>query len=1416
MRALIGILLLAVVPGIAETGRSIPLFFFPNVFPGAPPDGGQANPSIRFIAETPEFRAAFRADSVTVQIHGAPIRVRFAGSNADVAIEGAEPLPGTANFLIGNNSKNWKQGIPTYHQVLYRGLYRGVDLTYSGFGQRLKSEFTVAPGADPGRILLDYEGADRVSIDSNGRLVVTAGRMELREEAPAIYQESAHGRVPVKGRYRLTGPLKVGFEIGDYDTSKPLVIDPVISYCTYLGGSALGAVTSLAVDPVGNVYAAGWTEAINFPIASPLQGANEGGVDAFVAKLNAAGTALDYATYIGGRGDDRAAGIAVDSLGQAYITGATSSPNFPIVSAFRSTLTGGRTAFVLKLNAAGNALLYSTFLGGSNYDLGNAIAVDGSGNVYVAGDTMSTDFPVSNPAQRTLGGQMDAFVTKLTPAGVIAFSTFLGGAGNEHAGGIAVDGGGNSYVAGGTFSANFPAIGASQPANGGGQDAFVTKINPAGSAFVYSTYLGGSGGSAGAPEQANAIAVDASGNAYITGVTNSANFPVTSGGFQPTYGGAQDAFVAKINAAGSALVYSSYLGGSSFDWASGIKVDASGNAYVAGYTSSFDFPVMSGVQAGFNGLYDAFISTLNAAGSALTFSTYYGGTGADTANAIALDSFGGIYTGGQTSSSDLSLLSPIQSVNYGGSIGWLMRMGPPPPPEVVSVTPSSGSGNNQVFSFVYLDANGPQDLAEAQALINTVVGGAGACYVFYNPALDSITLANDGYTGLLGPMTLGTAATLQNSQCTVNGATSSATWSGNTLTLKLSLTFAPAFAGAKYIFGYARSAGGLVSGFQTLGVWTVTGTAPSPPQVVSVSPSSGSGGTQVFSFVYVDPNGPGDLAEAQVLINTAVGGAGACYVFYNPALNSVTLGNDAYTGLLGPMTLDASATLQNSQCIVNGAASSATWSGNTLTLNLSLTFKTAFAGTKSIFGYARSVGGLVSGFQTLGTWTVPGTGSSPPQVVSVSPSSGTGSAQVFSFVYLDPNGQGDLAEAQVLINTAVSGTGACYVFYNPALNSVTLGNDAYTSLLGPMTLGASATLQNSQCTVNGASSSATWSGNTLTLKLSLTFAPAFAGTKYIFGYARSVGGLVSGFQTLGAWTVTGGAQPPQVVSVSPSSGGGSSQVFSFTYLDPTGQADLAEAQALVNTAVNGTSACYVFYNPALNSVTLGNDSYTGLLGPMTLGTAATLQNSQCTVKGATSSATWSANTLTLNLSLTFNAAFAGAKSLFGYARSVGGLVSGWQTLGVWTVPGTAQPPQVVSVTPSSGSGSSQTFSFVYSDPNGPADLAEAQALINSAVSGTSACYVFYNPALNSVTLGNDSYTGLLGPMTLGTAATLQNSQCTVKGATSSATWSANTLTLSLSLAFNAAFAGAKSLFGYARSVGGLVSGWQTLGVWTVP
>src|SRR5579885_1812482 len=699
MRNAIGSLLLVVAPGFAaSTERSLPSFFIPN--------SGLVDPSIRYFVDTPGLQAGFGAAAVIFQVHDQTVRLRFAGANQDAAVEAREPLGAQANFLTGERG-NWTTGLPLYGKILYRNLYPGIDMTYSGAGASIKSEFLVAPGADAGRIVLDYSGG--VSIASNGDLVVRTDSIEMREEAPAAYQIAARGsRVPVRARYRVWNAHSAVFELGAYDPARPLVIDPTLSYATYLGGSGMGGVQTVAVDSAGSLYAAGWTEALNFPIAGAYQASNAGGVDAFVVKLNAAGTGLLYATYIGGRGDDRAYGIAVDSSGSAYVAGGTTSSNFPLVSPAQPSFGGGKDGFVVKLNATGNLPLYSTYLGGLCSDQANAIAVDSSGNAYVAGDTLSSNFPLSHATQAANGGGNDAFITKLSSTGGILFSTYLGGSADEHAGGIAVDGSGNAYVGGGTFSTNFPVRGPIQAANAGSQDAFAAKISTTGYSVVYATYLGGSGGASGTPEQINAVAVDSSGNLYVVGATNSNNFPVTAGAFQTSANGMQNAFAAKINTAGSALVYSTYLGGSSFDWATDVAIDSSGNAYVAGYTSSPNLPVLGAVQATLNGAYNGFVSELNAPGNGLIFATFYGGSGSDAINSIALDSSGNIYVGGQTSSQNLPLKGALQSVNTGNIVGWLARFGvgtlTGQLPQAISVSPSSGSGNTVTFTAQYSDA----------------------------------------------------------------------------------------------------------------------------------------------------------------------------------------------------------------------------------------------------------------------------------------------------------------------------------------------------------------------------------------------------------------------------------------------------------------------------------------------------------------------------------------------------------------------------------------------------------------------------------------------------------------------------------------------------------------------------------------
>jgi Beta-propeller repeat len=537
---------LALANGSTAVPPSTPLFFIEDA------------PN-RFLISVPGTSAVFTPEGVEFHTGSDVIRAKFPGANGSPRMQGVDTM-GFANLLLGQDPRAWRTGLRTHRRVRYADLYPGIDLIYSGVEGRVKSEYRVAAGADPGSIQIEY--SEDLSIDTEGRL--HAGN--LIEAAPEIYQDSAFGRASVAGRYRLLNSRTAGFEVDAYDRALPLVIDPVISYATYMGGSGLGAVTGIALDSAGNLYAAGWTEALNFPIVLAEQAANAGGVDAFVVKVSPSGNGLIYATYIGGRGDDRAAAIAVDSSGEAYVTGATNSSNFPVGAAVRATLGGSKSAFVLKLNAVGNTLLFSTYLGGTTYDVGTAIALDATGNAYVAGDTQSADFPVIGGLQSVIGGGFDAFVTKLNSNGAYVFSTFLGGAANEHTGGIAVDASGSAYVAGGTYSTNFPLAGAIQTTNHGGQDAFIAKLSVGGASLVYSTYLGGSGTIR--PEEANGIAVDAGGNAYVAGVANSADFPVTAGALQVNFKGVSDAFVTKINAAGTAWVYSTYLGGTDFDWAS--------------------------------------------------------------------------------------------------------------------------------------------------------------------------------------------------------------------------------------------------------------------------------------------------------------------------------------------------------------------------------------------------------------------------------------------------------------------------------------------------------------------------------------------------------------------------------------------------------------------------------------------------------------------------------------------------------------------------------------------------------------------------------------------------------------------------------------------------------------------------------
>jgi len=559
------------------------------------------------------YKKTAHAESTTPTI----VRMRLVGPNRAPGVIGVEQLPGRNHYFIGNNPNKWIRNIPQYARVKYGGIYPGVDLIFYGNQKQLEYDFVVNPGADPGVIRIKFAGMDKLSLDDNGNLVLQIGNDRIIMRAPVIYQEINNEKQRVAGHYLLCKTGEVGFNVAPYDIGKPVVIDPVLVYSTYLGGSSSESGNGITLDADGNAYVTGSTSSSNFPMAAstPFQDYNKGGSDAFVTKLNSEGTALVYSTYLGGSGNDEGLGIAVDISGNAYVTGSTYSNDFPKAGTpapFQGTLSGGSgsDAFVTKLNSEGTALVYSTYLGGGSNDYGQGIAVDSPGNAYVTGYTDSSNFPMvagDTPFQDSNKGGSDVFVTKINSEGTeLDYSTYLGGSSNDYGKGIAVDSSGYAYVTGYTFytySSHFPTAGTPfQDSNEGGSDAFVTKLNSEGSALLYSTFLGGSG-----DDEGLGIAVDSDNNVYVTGSTLSTDFP-TENSVQSTKSVSYDAFIARFDSTGSTLLYSSYLGGNSEDYGKGISVDSSGNAYVTGSTDSTDFPTKNPVQANKGVGSDAFIT----------------------------------------------------------------------------------------------------------------------------------------------------------------------------------------------------------------------------------------------------------------------------------------------------------------------------------------------------------------------------------------------------------------------------------------------------------------------------------------------------------------------------------------------------------------------------------------------------------------------------------------------------------------------------------------------------------------------------------------------------------------------------------------------------------------------------------------
>ena len=611
------------------------------------------------------------------------LRVSCTGGNADTAFEGTQKLPGISNYFIGKDSTKWITNVPQYAQVQSGEVYAGVSMVYYGNQGKLEYDFRVKPGADLGVIRLKYTGADSSSVDSNGDLQLSVGGRQVTFKAPTVYQEQDGNKIPVTAGYKTTGDKEVGFDVKDYDKTKPLIIDPVLDYSSYLGGgTGDDYANAIAVDSSGNAYVTGSTHSSDFPITGqPFQSANSSlnndnyTQTCFVSKFDPSGTFLIFSTFLGGSVGDSGAGIAVDSNGNSYITGLTVSPDFPTTSgAFETTFGNNVSGFVTELNPAGSSLVYSTFVNGATLGC-SSLALDSSGEVCFTGGTSETNFFVTPGAlQPNLLGGYNAFVGKLNASGSsLIFGTYLGGNEQDLGNSICVDKNGNIYVTGDTSSGNFPtSSGAFQTTQPGPRffNAFVTKLNSSGSSIIYSTFLDGTQYSSG-----EGIAVDSNEVAYVTGITASPDFPTSSGAFQTVYNGDQDFFVSKLNATGTGLIYSTYLGGSGTGSGTGqsnaMTIDSNGNVYICGWISGPGFPTTPGAfQANFQGgdpeyyyYGDGVFSILNSSGTGLLYSTYLGGNGNDIVNGLALDNSGNVYLAGTTS----SLNFPITSVSFQSS-----------------------------------------------------------------------------------------------------------------------------------------------------------------------------------------------------------------------------------------------------------------------------------------------------------------------------------------------------------------------------------------------------------------------------------------------------------------------------------------------------------------------------------------------------------------------------------------------------------------------------------------------------------------------------------------------------------------------------------------------------------------------------
>ena len=766
---------------VARDHAELPLTFVENM--------GQARNPTRYLTQGAGYSFSFGPERVVISLgkqsagrrtappnvgDGVTVALEFVGSEGASAIEGRVPSGGKVNYLVGDRSR-WRTGLTTYEKVVYSELWPGIDMVFSGARGTLKYEFLVRPGARVDDIELAYKGVKGLSIESGGGLALETSAGTLEDSAPTSYQRANGARVEVQSLYQLRGANAYGFTMGPaYDPFRRLTIDPGLAYSTFLGGTTGAQGMDIALDGSGNAYVAGLTHSTDYSTTGGAWDTTFNGLsDAFVTKLNATGSGLLYSTYLGGASGEHPFGIAVDAAGNAYVTGRTTSSDYPTTTgAYDTTFGGNSDAFVTKLNATGSGLLYSTYIGGPSDDEASGIAIDGAGHAYVTGTNLPSGYPTTMGAyDTTSNGSSDVFVTKLNGGGSdLEYSTLIGGGLADIVSDIAVDAAGNAYVTGRTTSSDYPTTaGAVDTTSNGDFDVFVTKLDTSGSGLGYSTLLGGASADSG-----EEIALDAIGTPYVAGLTGSSGFPTTVGAFDETFNGGNDAFVTKLESSGSGLAYSTFVGSISVDQGWGLAVDGSGNAYVTGLTHSSGFPTTTDAfDTTFNGSNDVFVTKLNGMGSALAYSTFLGGSTNEAGWSVAVDGDGNAYVTGFTQSTDLPTTPGAFDVSFNGQadafITKLATVVADLPPQCQAVGAILGTNGHDSLTgtpgddvLCGLEGNdtmvgaGGQDVLYGHAGNDTLWGGAGDDVIHGHFGNDTLWghAGNDALRGYAGNDTL--------------------------------------------------------------------------------------------------------------------------------------------------------------------------------------------------------------------------------------------------------------------------------------------------------------------------------------------------------------------------------------------------------------------------------------------------------------------------------------------------------------------------------------------------------------------------------------------------------------------------------------------------------------------------------------